>query len=344
MFRRALVRLDGSELAEGILLYVSQLMKGLDGSIVLLSVIDPDVVELPKRLRQVPSVTHIQYVAGGGTGFTGVVITPTEESMEHGRIHPHDTGDPHITQIFDRLLEGAKRRLNETKDELSKQGVRTESVVAFGRPAETIARVAKEKACDIIAMSTHGRDALARGVLGSVTDKITHMPHHSTLTITPKRAKQYWEEGEAIDSIIVPLDGSSLAESVLPYAEFLAKQMSLEILLVRVLNFGSMYAPGFYPYFGANELEAEIEAEAMDYLGTVSEGLKAKGLKVGSRLLKGHPAIAILDLARKTPRDIIVITSHGRSGIRRWAIGSVADTLIRASGDPVIVISSDSPS
>ncbi len=324
MFEKALVPLDGSELAEGILPYVSQLMKGVDGSITLLSVIDPDAVELPVRLRHIPAATHARYVGRGGAGT-----------------HPHESGEPHVTQIFDRLHEEAKRRLDEVAQELTDYGVHAESVIAFGHPAETIADIAEKKGCDLIAMSTHGRDPLVRGVLGSVTDKIIHLTHRPTLTITPDRAKQYGDSGDAVTNIMVPLDGSSLAESVLPYVEFLAQQLSLDIVLVRVLKIvkdvTTLLAPG-EPYFGAGDLEEEIEAEATEYLEAVAERLKAKSLKVEWKLLKGHPAVVIVDLARETPHDIIALASHGRSGHTRWLMGSVADTLVRVSGDPVLVV------
>ncbi len=317
MFEKALVPLDGSELGEGILPYVSQLMKGVNGSVILLSVIDPDAVELPERLRHIPAETHANFVGRGGAGT-----------------HPHVSGEPHVTQIFDRLHEEAKRRLDEVAQELTDNGVPAESVIAFGHPAETIASIAEEKGCDLIAMSTHGRDPLARGVLGSVTDKIIHLNHRPTLTITPDRAKQYGDSGDAVTNIMVPLDGSSLAESVLPYVEFLAQRLSLEIMLVRVLKIirdvTALLAPG--------DLESDIEAEATGYLDAVAERLRAKSLKVKRKLLKGHPAVAIVDLARETPHDIIALASHGRSGVTRYVLGSVADTLVRVSGDPVLVI------
>lgn len=84
--------LYGSELAKSILPYVRQLMKGVDGCVILLSVIDPDAVELPERLRHIPAQTHAKFFERGGAGT-----------------HPHQSGEPHVTQIFDRLHEEAKR-------------------------------------------------------------------------------------------------------------------------------------------------------------------------------------------------------------------------------------------
>ena len=143
---------------------------------------------------------------------------------------------------------------------------------------------------------------------------------------------------------MVPLDGSPLAESVLPYVEFLAQQLSLDIMLVRVLKIVKdvtvLLAPS-EPHFDSGDLEAEIEAEAAGYLDAVAERLRAKSLKVDLRVLKGNPAVAITDLARETPHDMIALASHGRSGHTRWVMGSIADTLVRMSGDPVLVVPSN---
>ena len=84
-------------------------------------------------------------------------------------------------------------------------------------------------------MSTHGRNPVGRSILGSVTDKVLHSSSAPVLTITPDKAEAYRKEGEALTTIVVPLDGSELAEPALPYAEEVAGVLSLEVLLVRVV-------------------------------------------------------------------------------------------------------------
>jgi nucleotide-binding universal stress UspA family protein len=336
MFKKALVPLDGSELAEGILPYVSQLARGLEMSLVLLSVVDPDDVELPERLRVAPAEAPPRIVP---VGIQDVATVPARPAAEERSPYPHEPGGPYVSQIWENAQTTLRRRHEAITHALSRQGVKVESLTALGKPADEIVRVAEQQGCDLVAMSTHGRTTLGRGILGSVTDKVIHTSSLPTLTITPERAEKY-HAGDAINAVMCPLDGSPLAETALPYVEELARKMSLEALLVRVLKIGGIYAAyaDGYPYAGVTELEAEIEADAAEYMKEVAENLRGKGLSVRWKLLKGAPAQSIVDLAHEEPQDLIVLTTHGRSGLTRWVIGSVAEAVIRASGDPVLVI------
>ena len=339
MFTKILVPLDGTDLAEGILPYVSRLAKGMDTPLVLLSVVDPDTIELPERMRNVPSDTGTHYVVSGVVGAMEISPAESRESHEAAGTHPHESGRPVISQIFDNVEATIKANLEKVVKRLAEEGVDATSIVAFGRAPETIAEVANKEGCDLIAMSTHGRNAIGRGILGSVTDKVLHIGHIPVLTITPEKAKKYNGDGE-ITKVLIPLDGSETAEVVLDYIEDMAKKMSLEVTIVRVLKLGGAldaYSDG-YSYFGVPDLEAELEAEATDYVKEVADKLKAKGLKVSWKVMKGAPAICITDMARETPHDLIALATHGRSGLTRWVMGSVAETLVRSSGDPVIVI------
>jgi nucleotide-binding universal stress UspA family protein len=292
MFNKILVPLDGSELAEGILPYVSSLAKGLGIPVVLLSVIDHDAMEVPERVR------------------------PESRAAE----------------------EAARARLVAVVERLGKEGVNAEYRLTSGKPAERIAEVAESEGCDLVAMSTHGRSAIGRGIMGSVTDKLVHIGHLPILTMTPDRARDYWKEGVEISRVMVPLDGSPVSESVLPYVEELAARLSLEVVLVRVAKLASMIFSEALPQSGGANLDAEIETEATEYLKGVARRLSDNGLNVQWKLLSGSPAVAIVDLARETPHDLIAMATHGRSGVTRWVVGSVAEAVVRASGDPVLII------
>jgi nucleotide-binding universal stress UspA family protein len=189
-----------------------------------------------------------------------------------------------------------------------------------GKPAEEILRVAEREHCDVIAMSTHGRTALGRGVLGSVTDKVIHSSNLPTLTITPEKAKEYSKEGVIFSKIMVPLDGSPLAETALPYVEELARGLSLEIILVRVSRLVTGIAPYFAFSAAADQLDvfAASEADDIEYLRDVAKRLKAKGLRVQWKHLRGTPTQSIVRLAQETPQDMVVLTNHGCQG--RWKV------------------------
>lgn len=343
MFKKVLVPLDGTELAEGILPYVSRLAKGLDIPMLLVSVIDPDAVEIPERMQRDQGAVRLEFVAGIGEAVVGTVPSVSESVPEpEGQVttHPHESGKPVVTQYFDAIEKNASRALENVAKELREEGLTVETTVAFGNPAEEIAEVADKNGCDLIAMSTHGRNAIGRGILGSVTDKVIHSAHLPTMTITPEKAEGYSGKGLELSKILVPLDGSPLAESVIPFIEDMALKLNLRVILVRVIKLGGMYtayADG-YPYSGSANIEAEIEADAVEYLKTAAERLEGKGINTEWKILKGAPAVCIADLAKEMPQDIIALATHGRSGLTRWVIGSVAEALVRASGDPVLII------
>ena len=95
---------------------------------------------------------------------------------------------------------------------------------------------------------------------------------------------------------------------------------------------------GEYAHAGSLDVEAEVETEAIEYLKSVTEKLRTEGLNARWRLRKGSPAHQLVELAQDTPQDIIAITTHGRSGLSRWVLGSITEALVRASGDPVLII------
>jgi nucleotide-binding universal stress UspA family protein len=342
MLSKALVPLDGTELAEGILPFVTQIAKGMNMPLVLFSVVDPDAIELPGAVGRSETPDIVPLGQPGGVATTSM-RGEGEATRDRERAHVsarHEGGEPHATQIFDSVRDQVKERLEAKAAELRKLGLKVEVAVEFGHAAEQIVEAAKAKECDLIAMSTHGRTMIGRGILGSVTDKVLHASLIPTLTITPDRAEAFWQENEPITRIILPLDGSPLAEEAIPYVVKLARAMSLKVILVRVNKIGGIYAAyaDGYPYVGSVDIEQEIENDSIEYLQSAASRLKAAGVEVEWKLLKGNPTAAIVEIAHDTSQSIIALTTHGRSGFTRWMLGSVAEGLVRASGDPVLVI------
>ena len=324
MFTSVLVPLDGSELAEGILPYVAQIAGGVGARITLITVVDPEMLEIPAALRAESS---------GGR-------VPAQE-REQAHTRRHEESGPFVQQILENVERRAEANLREVAESLREQGAAAEGRIVFGTPAEQIAKFSEDEGCDLIAMSTHGRNLIARGVLGSVTDKVIHSVSVPVLAITPERARKYHHEPAAqMTGLLAPLDGSELAEAVLPYVESLALAMRLRVTLVKVLRLdasSSAYLEGM-AYPADARIQAEVEEEATEYLGEVASTLKDKGVQVDTSVVLGTPASAIADMAHEHDYDIIAMATHGRSGISRWVLGSVTETLVRTSGNPVLVI------
>jgi nucleotide-binding universal stress UspA family protein len=142
--------------------------------------------------------------------------------------------------------------------------------------------------------------------------------------------------------LLVPLDGSELSEAVLPHVEGLALRLAARVHLVRVANLpatvvmGPMDGP-VPPGVLEDALQAEID-EARQYLTGVAGRLQGRGLQVTWEVLEGNPAQAIIAAARQHGCDLIAMATHGRSGLPRLVLGSVADRVLREAHLPVLLV------
>jgi nucleotide-binding universal stress UspA family protein len=146
-----------------------------------------------------------------------------------------------------------------------------------------------------------------------------------------------------IKQIAVPLDGSKLAECALPYAEEIAKGNNAGVILVSVTERAIGYRPMDDPSQPTKErllpeAVGKKEPQAQKYLDKWVKALATKGIKAKSEVLMGNPAEEITNYTKNSEIDIIVMSSHGRSGPSRWAYGSVADKVFRASCVPVLMV------
>jgi nucleotide-binding universal stress UspA family protein len=137
---------------------------------------------------------------------------------------------------------------------------------------------------------------------------------------------------EKFERILVPLDGSDCAESVLPKVEKLAKDLKASIALLRVVITHTF--PGVDP----TNAEVKVVREAEAYLSQLEEKLKNRGLKVDSHVRYGNDAEEILDHAAQGDIDMIAMTTHGWSGVKRFLLGSVAEKVLRHSPKPVFLV------
>ena len=240
----------------------------------------------------------------------------------------------YIDTLLSEKMEAGKSYLEAIAQ--SFQGTQVTCVVEKGKAEDVVIERAATDKDTLIVMATHGRSGIQRWVLGSVADKVLHgSTNHLFLIRANDQGKAV---GEApLKKVIVPLDGSPLAETVLPYVVDLAKKMRLEVVLVRAYALPTSTADEYQTY--TDELIGLIEAEARDYLAEKIKEAKGKGLEnVSSVVNVGYGAEEIITLARNTPDNFIAMSTHGRSGVKRFVLGSVTDRVVRHSGDPVLII------
>ncbi len=147
------------------------------------------------------------------------------------------------------------------------------------------------------------------------------------------------------ERILVPLDGSKVGEAALPYVEELVAKLALgtkvEVTLFQVISSLAHYivageASAPIPYT-EKEME-QIKKKATDYLDKAGEGLRSKGAIVKTEVATGKAAEQIIKVTEEIKADLVAMSTHGRSGLGRWAFGSVTDKVLRAGNAPVLVV------
>jgi len=217
-------------------------------------------------------------------------------------------------------------------------GVRVQYDIVPGNPENAIIESMVGDKDGLIAMATHGRSGLNRWLLGSVAEKVLRGSRNPLLLV--RAVENAPIEGQAqLRSIMVPLDGSELAEAVLPLATDLAKALNVGLVLFRAYNIPA----GFYDVGGGfavdlDRLLLNFEADVQLYLEQKSDRLRKAGVaNVTMASKQGFGADEIIRYAQHAPDRLIAMCSHGRSGVRRWALGSVAETVVRHCRNPLLI-------
>ena len=144
------------------------------------------------------------------------------------------------------------------------------------------------------------------------------------------------------NKVLVPLDGSQFSQCSLDHVRAIARGCNVpEVVLLRVVEpLSSPDIAGLAQAEGNSiaQVESENEAEAKDYISSMAKRLSEEGLSVKSEVVSGKADEVIVDYARKNRIDLIIMSSHGRSGISRWVMGSVADRVMRYSIVPVLLV------
>lgn len=218
----------------------------------------------------------------------------------------------------------------------------TSSSVLSGPVARTIEEHATQGRPHLIVMSTHGRGPLSRAWLGSVADHVTrHVPMPVLLVRPEDETEVEIDDTHRFNNVLVPFDGSPRAESSLEWATRIARASDASLTLMRVVPPPMPLSSPYLPHAIADTREAleSGQKEAKAYLREIATRLEKEGFTIPREIVVVgvSPASGILRHADESHVDLIVITTHGRGGLPRLVLGSVADKIVRAAHAPVLV-------
>ena len=309
MNRQVLVPLDGSGMAEAVLPLAATLARSMSGSLTLASVVADGIIARP---------------------LDGVFPTT-----------------PGTWEGYAREAELAREYLNNIAERLRAEKLVVETVVLEGAPAHAIVDYAAgHPHVKLIAMATHARTGIGRLVLGSIAEQILHDSPVPVMLVHPASGGSLSLPAslnpESVRKILVPLDGSAFAEQSLEQAKLLAANLGASLILFTVLQteYDAVIVDGGTTQdrpLGPEESEANW---AVEYLGDVARRLRLDQLVVETRIAYGGPAEEILKAADRLGADMIVMSTHGRSGLPRLWVGSVAMQVVHDSNRPVVLVRS----
>jgi nucleotide-binding universal stress UspA family protein len=214
--------------------------------------------------------------------------------------------------------------LQRMERELNFSGFPAKLAVWSGEPARAIAEAAMEQSCDLILMATRAAIKVSRWSAGGMTAHVLRLAQVPVIVVRPPM--EFSHQGR-VRRIVVPLDGSDLAETVLPWAERLAHFHRARIALFHA------YAPAWDAGY-ATAMDTEHRG-FVRHISSLCRELREKGLRTSVFMRMAEPAEGILKTLEAG--DLVVMTTRGRRGFNRWLFGSVAEKVIHDSPVPVLV-------
>jgi nucleotide-binding universal stress UspA family protein len=280
----------------------------------------------PLAQTALPYAAALARATGGRLLLVRAVLSFASRGQDADFVRAEALADAHAA------LEAAGR-------ELRADGLTADTRVLWGEAASTILEVPREADAALIVMSIHRRGGLGWWLFGSVADRVLRGAEQPVLLVPP-RCEAHWARDQRL-RILVPLDGSAFAEEALRPAEGLTRALGAELHLLRVVvpPPSSFAPPGSNPHDPTLFFAPETElTAARDYLETVAARFARAGLPVHSSAEVGEAAAMIADGARTLGCGLIAMATHGRSGLGRLVLGSVATGVVQHARVPLMLL------
>lgn len=232
----------------------------------------------------------------------------------------------------------AERRLDEVAQTVSAAGVACERHLANGYPVDVICETARRVAADVVVMGTRGLTGLEHVLLGSIAERTVRRAPCPVLTLRAPDTEDAAAASADFQRIVVPLDFTKGSEAALRLALEISTERA-ELHLVHVHEPPAVMTT----HYGVDLPESiweDVRNAANAQLARALAQVEARGRKGAMHVELGRPAHAIAETARKVSADLIVMGTHGRSGLSRWRLGSVAERTLQIAGCPVLTVRS----
>jgi nucleotide-binding universal stress UspA family protein len=285
------------------------------------------------------------------TDFSALADVAIEQALElcerHGAVlhmlhavvlHADDPNDPahHFPdseEIQGRLEEIAASRMEVRLEAAGSVDVEVVRAQRRGiAAAPVILEYAAEVEADVIVMSTHGRRGLGRAFLGSVTEEVVRVSEIPVLTVRRGAGE---ERGPGFESVLVPVDFSEHSAQAIRYASGICRSYGARLHVVHV------FEPPIHPevYIGGGSVLPDFRTLETDLTSALADFATGAGAaEAVTHVVEGRAVSGILDVAAESGTDLIVIATHGLTGLKHVLLGSVAERVVRRAMCPVLTV------
>jgi len=256
-------------------------------------------------------------------------------------LHEEDPHNPahhfrNIEEVYQKLVDAASHRMTSLIQGRDMPGTHIRQIQIRGiAPASVILKYAGENEIDLIVMGTHGRRGLGHLFLGSVAEEVVR---HASCPVFTVREKETPKPVEAVEKILVPLDFSEHAKTALRQALDMAEAYDAGLQLLHVVE------DNLHPYFhmagtrSILELHPDIEEKSMEVMKKTFAEINGRHIPATFHVAVGHAAQEINQFAEDQDTDLIVIATHGLTGLEHLLMGSVTEKVVRMAACPVFTV------
>lgn len=314
MAARILVPLDQSSVAESALPLARRLARQLDARVTLISVLNvPRSFGSYVRTQDEPPPQ--------ATESAGVPTSATPQSP-YGGWNGWSWSEPSAEQIND-----VAERTSEAERYLAKiantfESDHVETIVLYGQPADRLLGAAESRDGAIIVLASHGRSGVGRAVVGSVAARVVQAARNPVFMVRATKGADGSGEYGPINRILIPVDGSTFSEQAIPVVAQLFKSDDLQAHLLQVLE-APVYAS---------------RPQADGYTAWLAEKVSGADMPASWEVTEGDPANQINAVAKKVGVDLVAMSTHGRTGLNRFVLGSVAERVLHNAERPLLLI------
>ncbi len=255
-------------------------------------------------------------------------------------LHVCGQGQEQYKHMYKLYLEGVAQNMRQNMPDST--GVKILTEVEAGESRETVCNLVNKREVDLIIMTSVSADGIKISkMIGSVADHVCRTMPIPVMLIKPKNGQQIKSRKNLFSRIFVPLDGSELSKLALPVTEELAAKLDVPVTLFQMalMTQPTGYVTQDASYIDYALLNEDIKKRDLNEIVAIEQKFKEKGLKVDHIVTSGtNAASEIIQTSKKVNADLMVMSTHGRTGIRNWAFGSVAEKVLRYSEIPMILV------